>query len=161
MNAYNRLTLKEREEMSRYLAQGYSLRGVAKQLQRNVSTISREVRKGTSDRYKYRAVRSQLRAQRKAARRKTGKRKIVMNRKLKEYVYEKLRMRWSPKQIAEILKREYSADMTMRIAPETIYTSLYVLPKGELKRELLKCLRRWHRYRRKRAAKSLKAWSEN
>ena len=63
-----------------------------------------------------------------------------------------LRQKWSPIQIAELLKKQYTTDMTMRISHETIYTYLYVLPRGELKKELLSCLRqnRKHRHTQRR-----------
>lgn len=62
----------------------------------------------------------------------------------------KLRLRWSPEEIAHKMIEAYPLDMTMRIAPETIYTYLYVLPKGTLKKELLACLRRERKRRHKR-----------
>jgi IS30 family transposase len=61
-----------------------------------------------------------------------------------------LKRRWSPDQIAERLAIEYPQDTTMRIAPEAIYSTVYVLPKGALKKELLSYLRRGHRRRRRR-----------
>ena len=65
--------------------------------------------------------------------------------RLKQYIHEKLRKKWSPVQIAKELKKDYPLDMNMRVAPETIYTYLYVLPRGSLKKELLACLRQNHK----------------
>ena len=72
--------------------------------------------------------------------------------RLKRYVYRKLRLKWSPVQIAETLKTDYPTDTTMRVSPEAIYTYLYVLPRGTLKKELLSCLRqnRKHRHKQRR-----------
>ena len=156
MSKYTRLNDWEREEISRLLALGYSLRTIAKMLGRDVSTVSNEVSAGGTNKNTYRAVRAQNRARRNASKRKRGKRLMTGNTKLKRYIYKKLRLRWSPKQIAEELKRDYPEDMTMRISPDTIYSYLYVLPKGQLKKELLACLRRNHQYRYKQSKGSKK-----
>ena len=147
---YHRLTADEREEISRMLVQRCSFRDIARQLGRNVSTISNEVNGGGCNRHTYRAARAHRRAQRNSRKRKVNKRKIRLNSKLKRYVHLKLRVCWSPKQIAQTLKREYPDDTTMRVSPEAIYTYIYILPRGALKKELLSCLRRGHRRRRRR-----------
>src|SRR3989338_9634010 len=134
MNNYQRLDLDEREEISRMLAQGCSLNNIAKSLHRFTSTISREVRGGSCNKYTYRAGKAQRRAERNAGKRKQDKRLLDDLPVLKRYIHRKLRLKWSPAQIAEELKKDYPMDMTMRIAPETIYTYLYVLPRGELKK---------------------------
>ena len=74
---------------------------------------------------------------------------------LRRYIHQKLRKKWSPKQIAQELETDYPMDMTMRIAPETIYTYLYVLPRGSLKKELLACLRQ-NRKRRHQQSRGVK-----
>lgn len=150
MNFYKRLSLKEREEISRLLAAKWNYSEIAKILGRDRSTISREVGKGGCNKYTYRAVKADKRAKRKASRRKLGKRRIIQKEELKHYVLEKLKLRWSPEQIAERLEKDYPDSKEMRITPETIYTTLYVLPKGALKKELLSCLRRSHKRRRRR-----------
>lgn len=153
MKQFKRLDEKEREEISRNLARGASQAAIARALGRSPSTISREIRGGSCNRYTYRAGKAGRRAQRQAASRKTGKRKLAVNKPLWRYVVAKLRLQWSPDQIARVLVREYPNDTTMRLAPDTIYTTVYVLPKGALKKELLACLRREHkrRYHRRRA----------
>lgn len=152
---YHRLTENEREEISRMLAQGGSFRSIATALGRVVSTISNEVHAGGANCYTYRATRAHNRARRKSRKRRDGKRCILLSRPLRRYVHAKLRLRWSPEQIANTLVEEYPTDTTMRIAPESIYTYLYALPKGTLKKELLSCLRRKRkrRHRRKDAEK--------
>lgn len=147
---YHRLSGDEREEISRMLAQGCSFGDIARFLGRSVSTISNEVRAGGCNRYIYRATRAHKRAQRKARKRKRWKRKILLRPCLRRYVHLRLRLRWSPEEIARKISREYPLDMTMRISPEAIYSYLYVLPKGALKKELLACLRRERKRRHKR-----------
>ena len=149
MNNYQRLGLDEREEISRMLAQGCSLNSIAKSLGRYASTISREVLGGSCNKYTYRAGKAQRRADRNASKRKRDKRLLDSLPRLKRYIHRKLRRKWSPVQIAEELKIDYPFDMTMRIAPETIYTYLYVLPRGSLKKELLSCLRQNRKRRHK------------
>lgn len=151
MTNYKRLSDQEREEISRLLIQRHSFREVAGILSRSPSTISNEVNAGGANRYSYRAVRAQNRARRNAAKRKKGKRFIDDDLRLKRYIHKRLRLKWSPRQIAEELKTDYPKDMTMRLSPETIYSYLYVLPKGALKKELLACLRRDHRHRYKQS----------
>lgn len=147
---YHRLSEGEREEISRMLAQGSSFGDIARFLGRSVSTISNEVHAGGCNRYTYRATRAHRRANRKARKRKEWKRKILLLPKLRIYVHSKLHLRWSPDEIARKIAIEYPLDMTMRISAETIYSYIYVLPKGTLKKELLACLRRERGRRHKR-----------
>ncbi len=149
---YKRLGDLEREDISRMLSQKCSFRDIAKALNRNVSTISREITAANGNKYTYRAIQAQNRSRRNASKRKTGKHKLNDNPKLWRYIKNKLKKKkWSPRQIAEELKIEYPRDMTMQISPETIYTYIYVLPKGSLKKELTAALRRNHKRRYKQA----------
>ena len=156
MNKYKRLTVEEREEISRLLAQKCSFQSIAKSLGRHVSTISREIAAGSCNKYTYRASKAQARAVRNSRKRKAGKYNLDNTVRLKRYVYCKLRLKWSPDQIAKMLKKDYPMDMTMRIVPESIYTYLFVLPKGTLKKELLSCLRqnRKHRHKQRRGVEA-------
>lgn len=156
MNQYKRLSGYEREEISRMLAQKCSFQSIAKSLGRFTSTISREISSGSCNKYTYRAGKAQARSARNSGKRKAGKYALNDNLKLKRYVYRKLRKKWSPTQIAETLKMDYPTDMTMRISPESIYTYLFVLPKGALKKELLSCLRqnRKHRHKQRRGVEA-------
>ena len=148
---YQRVKLSEREEISRALAQGKSIRWIAGYLNRHASTISREVRKGGATPSTYRAIRAHKRAHRDAGKRRKGKHKLVQNPDLLMYVVEKLSLRWSPEQIVNVMKKAYPCDTMMRISEEAIYSYLYVLPKGALKKQLLSMLRqnRGRRHRRK------------
>ena len=149
---YKRLNDLEREEISRMLSQKCSLSDIAKYLGRHTSTISREVGQGSCNKYTYRAAKAQNRARRQAAKRKAGKYRLNDDVRLWQYICKKLiKKKWSPRQIAEELKIDYPEDMTMRIAPETIYTYIYVLPRGALKKELTAGLRRNHKRRYKQS----------
>lgn len=147
---YKRLSLKEREEISRSLAQGLSFRNIAGLLERDVSTISREINRASMNKHTYRAERSQRRASRNASKRRKDKTKLSMSLELWDYVRQKLLLFWSPEQIAQIIKKEYPNEEHMRISHEAIYTYLYVMPKGELKKRLLGKLRRERKRRHKR-----------
>lgn len=152
--SYRRLTLQDREEISRGLARGESFGNIADHLRRPVSTVSREVNKAGMNRYTSRAARAHRRSQRKARTRKKGRRKIVFCPRLRRYIHQKLSLRWSHEQIARELIREYPEDDTMRASHETIYAYLYVLPRGELRKELLSCLGQERKRRRKRSRKN-------
>ena len=158
MNKYKRLNVNEREEISRMLAQRCSFQFIAKSLRRSTSTVSREILAGSGNKYIYRANTAQARAVRNSRKRRVGQYALDDNLKLKRYVYRKLRKKWSPAQIAETLKIDYPADMTMRTSPESIYTYLYVLPRGTLKKELLACLRqnRKHRHKQRRGVEAVR-----
>ncbi|MDP2810049.1 MAG: IS30 family transposase, partial [Rhodocyclaceae bacterium] len=155
MTNYKRLSDLEREEISRMLSQKCSFRTIAKALNRHVSTISREVGAGSCNQHTYRAIKAQKRAKRNSAKRKSGKHKLNDNPELWAYIKKKLCKKWSPRQIAEELKKDYPLDMIMRISPEAIYTYIYILPRGALKKELTSCLRRDHkrRYKQQRGIK--------
>lgn len=146
------LTLEEREEISRMLAQGLSFGAIGRQLNRSTSCISREVNRRGLGRGRYRALRAHHQAKR--YKKKQGrKRKLEKNKKLKRQVVTWLQKKWSPQQIVERLKEEYPEDTNMRISHETIYSYLYIIPKFTLKKELLKCLRQQRWYRRTKRGK--------
>ena len=153
MEKYHRLTFEEREEISRLLSQRCSFNTIAGCLNRDKSTVSREINRRSENKYVYRAIRAQNRARRNSSKRKSGKRKLDRNPRLREEVMAKLRLRWSPEQIATFLKKKYPQDKGMTISHEAIYTYLYVLPKGQLRKELLSCLRQGRKRRRKKNRK--------
>jgi len=102
---YQRLSSEDREEISRGLVIGLSIRDIAVNLARVPSTISREVHKGSANRYTYRAHRAQKRASWNARCRRGGKYKLIGKVELQKYVHAKLRIKWSPEQIAQTLKK--------------------------------------------------------
>jgi IS30 family transposase len=79
---------------------------------------------------------------------------LALNTALRRYVHAKLRLHWSPEQIVQSLMREHPRSKTMRVSAEAIYAYLFVLPRGELKRELLECLRRKHKRRYRHSFKA-------
>ena len=141
------LTLAEREEISRGLAHGHSLRRIACRLERAPSTVSREIaRNGGSG--PYRAAASDRRAWDRARRPKPCK--LAMHDPLRQAVGAKLERNWSPEQIAGWLKRTHPE--ACQVSHETIYRSLYVQARGVLKKELLLHLRSRRPIRRSRHA---------
>lgn len=149
---YQRLQPSEREIMSLGLDQNESLPMIAKRLKRSVSTISREFRRHASDGTPYRAFPAQTQAE-TTARRRRGKSKIDAYDPLKTVLIEKLRLYWSPKQIAQYLKATYPVDTRMHVSHETIYTYLYVQAKGTLKKQLIGLLRQARKKRRPKGAR--------
>ena len=141
------LSLAEREEISRGVVAGRSLRSIAAQLNRAPSTISREINRN-GGRRDYRANRADQAAWDRAHRPKTCK--LANNRALADIVAEKLQLQWSPRQIAGWLKRNYPHDETYQVSHETIYRTLFVQVRGALKKELLQHLRRTRGMRRSR-----------
>ena len=149
MARYRRLNLMEREELSRRLAAGHSLRATATVLHRAPSTLSRELARHRTSPVTYRAVPAHHRAQRRAHQLRKP-RKLATQPRLRAAVFRLLAQRWSPEQIAHGLPQRYPHEPIMRISHEAIYTYLYVLPRGAFKRELARYLRRRHRFRRPR-----------
>ena len=133
-----RLSPAEREEISRGLAAGQSVRAIARGLGRAPSTVCREVA-GNGGRERYRACDADRRAVRKMRRPKPAK--LAVCPRLREAVEGKLELCWSPQQIAAWLKLAYPGDPEMRVSHETIYLSLFVQARGALRKELTRCLR--------------------
>ena len=141
------LTLAEREEISRAMVAGESIRSTAARLGRAPSTISREIkRNGGCD--GYRASLADAAAWDRARRPKICK--LRNNRALARLVAEKLRLLWAPEQIAGWLKHTYPCDQSLHVSYETIYRSLFIQARGALKKELLEHLRRTRGMRRSR-----------
>lgn len=143
------LTLLEREEISRGLVAHLSLRAMAVNLNRSPSTISREInRNGGYDHY--RATPADQAAWDRACRPKRCK--LACHPPLVKVVAAKLRLGWSPEQIAGWLKREYPGDEHHQVSHETIYRSLFVQARGVLKKELQQYLRSQRAIRRSKQA---------
>lgn len=128
------LTLAEREEISRALASGHSIRSIATRLERAPSTISREIHRNGGPR-SYRAAKADQAAWDRARRPKTCR--LAENPALARIVATKLQCLWSPEQIAGWLKCAYSDDEKYQVSHETIYRSLFIQARGVLKKELL------------------------
>lgn len=141
------LSLAEREEISRSLAAGHSIRCIAGLLKRAPSTISREIsRNGGQE--GYRASQADQAAWDRAHRPKSCK--LVTNPALARLVASKLQLQWSPEQIAGWLKKAYPGNEDYQVSHEIIYRSLYIQARGALKKELLEHLRRTRIMRRSR-----------
>ena len=139
------LRLDEREEISRGIAAGDSLRRIAARLQRPVCTISRELSRN-GGRGAYRATDADSFAWQQARRPKRCR--LAANAALRYVVAGKLRAKWSPEQIAGWLKEEFPTDSDMRVSHETIYRTLFMQARGALKKELIAHLRTAKRLRR-------------
>ncbi len=141
------LTLAEREEISRGVVGGQSLRSIAASLGRAPSTVCREINRNDGRR-DYRANKAEQAAWHRAHRPKTCK--LAQNRALARIVANKLQLQWAPRQIAGWLKRTYPSDENYQVSHETIYRTLFIQARGALKKELLQHLRKTRAMRRSR-----------
>jgi IS30 family transposase len=139
------LTFSEREEIAVARAGSESMRSIARRLGRSPSTVSRELARNTG-RGGYRATTAHAFAYTRACRPKPSK--LATNVELRRQVEEHLARRYSPEQIVGRLCRQFPDDPEMRVAPETIYRSLYLQSRGALRRDLTKCLRTGRAIRR-------------
>lgn len=133
-----RLSLDERVEIKLGLERDLSLRAIARCFSRDPATVCREV-KANGGRNNYRPLKAYKLAARRARRPKLTK--LAANPVLCARVVSDLKRLWSPEQIAARLREDFGDDQTMQISHETIYKSLFVQGRGELRRELAACLR--------------------
>jgi IS30 family transposase len=145
------LTLGEREEISRGLCAQRSIRQIARNIGRSPSSVSREIARNTPRWWHYRAHTADQRAWDRALRPKPCH--LASHPQLAELVAQKLRLDWSPQQIAGWLAREYDDAKSMRVSHETIYKSLFIQARGVLKKQLTAHLRRGRTLRRSRQYK--------
>jgi IS30 family transposase len=143
-----RLSLGEREEISRGLAAGWSIRAIAAELGRSPSTLCREVN-ANGGRRRYRALVADRAASRRALRPKRTK--LARCHRLRGVVERKLENNWSPEQISSWLADTYPYNPEMQVSHEAIYQSLFVQGKGALRKELHECLRSGRAMRRAKA----------
>ena len=144
-----RLRFEERERISRGIAAGESARQIARELGRWPSTITREIN-ACGGRSRYRALAAHRRAIRSLARPKRGK--LSASPRLRAAVEAGLLRRWSPEQISARLRADHPNDPGMQVSHETIYQSLYVQSRGELRRQLARNLRSGRAKRRRRGS---------
>lgn len=147
MRTYQELSLDERIEIQQRLEVGDSLRAIARSLGRAPSTISRECGRVAAASYRAQAAQRHARANRRKAR---------VPRKLSDpvrfdAVQRLLRLGWSPQQVAGILRKACPDDVRDRVSHETIYNAIYVLPRGELRTQLVACLRQGRSARKPRS----------
>jgi IS30 family transposase len=143
------LSLSEREDVSRGVSAGTSIRRIAAGLGRHPSTVSREVRRNGGI-AAYRATQADSRAWHRARRPKACK--LALEAHLRAVVTEKLELDWSPEQIAGWLKVTFAGKESMQVSHETIYRTLFIQSRGALKRELVGHLRSRRMMRRGRTA---------
>lgn len=143
------LSLEEREEVSRGLSGGLTIRAIAGQLRRSPSTISREVVRN-GGREHYRATAADMAAWNNARRPKRCK--LTCSGRLRRLVATKLRKDWSPEQVSGWLKLTFPNDESMQVSHETIYRSLFIQARGVLKKELVAHLRSQRSIRRSQKA---------
>ena len=143
------LTLAEREDISRGIASGGSVRSIARHLGRAASTVSREVARH-GGRSRYRASKADDVAWDAALRPKPCL--LALNRRLCGVVAGKLALDWSPEQVSGWLRTEFPGDESMRVCHETIYRSLFIQARGALKKELIGHLRSKRSMRRSKHA---------
>jgi transposase, IS30 family len=156
--ALKHLSCTEREEVSRHLSHGHSLRAVAKLLGRAPSTVSREV-KANGGRLAYRAFQGEESATIRS--RRPREVKLVANTRLRREVEHRLIQRWSPQQISARLRDDFPVDKSMRVSHETIYQTLYIQARGALRKELTACLRTERAHRKPHGRSSPKGLIAN
>jgi len=139
------LTVQDREQISRGVAMGQSLRHIASEVGRSASTISREVQRN-GGRQHYLATLAEERAWRQARRPKECR--LAHSPRLRHLVASRLRQDWSPQQIAAWLKQDYTDEPELHVSHETIYRTLFIQARGALKKELTAHLR-WQRKSRR------------
>lgn len=149
MKTFKRLTLAEREKISQGLWKGESFRDIAARINRPECTVGREIWRNVNKKLRsYHGNDAHDRAKEKSIHGRP--KKLDTSVRLNAYVQEKLRLEWSPEEIAKRMSLEYPEDTAMRISHETIYQYLYCLPRGELKKELMKGLRHERKMRQPR-----------
>lgn len=149
MEKYQRLSLDEREMIGQQLSQGKSLRFIAESIGRNLTTISCVVKHFSSRANRYKPLLAHYCADYLSVRHYCSRR-IANTPKLHSFIVEKLKLRWSPVQISMELKRCHPNNKNMQASHETIYTYLYMLPKGELRKKLIGYLRQKKKLRKSR-----------
>lgn len=142
---YQRLTLYERFQIEKLLSHQKNYTDIAILLDRNKSTILREVSKYGKSSYK--SLEAERIAVGKSSDRKNGKSKIKLSKKLENYVLQKLKLRWSPRQISVTLANTFPGDKDMQISHEAIYLHIYLHSKTELKKILIEQLRQKRKFR--------------
>jgi transposase, IS30 family len=145
MRSYQEMSLDERVEIQQRLEAKHSIRSIARTLDRAPSTISRKRKRIEGI---YRAQAAQRLARR--CRRKPRVTRKLADEALWQVVQELLRARWSPQQIAAILAKGFPDEKALRVSHETIYTAIYLIPRGELRKGLVATLRQGHSTRKPR-----------
>jgi len=152
MKKYTRLQFEDRIKIEVYHLLGWTIEAISKELARSKSSISRELSRMQGN---YSAHIAHWYAVKKS-REHHNNRRIDDAPNLKQTIHELLEKRWSPVQISRYLKQEYSNNKTMQVSHETIYTYIYLLPRGELRKELISYLRQKKKIRNNRKGETSK-----
>lgn len=147
---YTRLSIEEREQIHAGLAAGATYQQIAQQISRSLSTVSREITRNRRYDNSYSPHTAQQKAIDRARTTHRRERKILRSARLRAWVHRLLGKHWSPKQLAVYLNQRFAETTAMHISHESIYTYIYMLPRGELKKELQSYLRQHHRVRKRR-----------
>jgi IS30 family transposase len=146
MKKYTRLQFEDRIKIEVYYLLGWTIESISRELDRSKSSISRELSRMPGN---YSAHIAHWYAVKKS-REHHNNRRIDDAPNLKQIIHELLEKRWSPVQISRYLKQEYSDNKAMQVSHETIYTYIYLLPRGELRKELISYLRQKKKTRNNR-----------
>ena len=147
---YHQLCAEERACIMQMIAQGHSLRQIARLLRRSPSSISREVQRNATASNTYDAVAAGRNARLRLYKPRRP-RKLLPHNAAFLVVTDLLRQGWSPQQIQGRLRERYPDDPAFHVSHETIYAAIYAMPRGELRKDLIRCLRQGHDGRRKRS----------
>ncbi|MEP7265537.1 MAG: IS30 family transposase [Bacteroidota bacterium] len=147
---YCRISLIERIQIETFREAGLTMTEIADKLSRNKSSISRELSRYPKT---YSAIKGELQSN-YFSRKKSLGRKLDNNPKLLKFVMEHLKLKWSPDQISIKLKELYPDDKAMQLSHESLYTYIYLLPRGELRKEMIEGLRHKKKSRKVRNAKN-------
>lgn len=155
MTIYKRLSVVEREAIKSGITLDESQSDIAKKLNRNKATISRELRRMGLPKRLYSPVAADADTKRKQSSRKTGKKKIrgALAEQIENYLLEK---HFSPEQASQMLRRQFPDDPSMQASHEAIYQYIYSQKTEFKRRALIKCLRRRKKCRRRRSRKNEK-----
>ncbi len=126
-----------------------SIRTIAQRLGRSPSSISREIRRNAGTGVHDANLSHIQSATRRVQPRRT--RKLESNSVLFQVVRHYLKLLWSPQQISNILQAMWPNETDKTVSHETIYNAIYLHPRGELKRELIACLRHHNQVRKPRS----------
>lgn len=153
MNTYNHFSPEERAVIMLLLKVNTSIRGIAKEINRHPSSVSREIKRNRKNKTTYCPI-SAAKSYRKRRKQSVKPSKIQIGSRLYQHLQFWLtHNKWSPEQMSAMLKITYPDEFTMQVSPETIYAHIYAYPKGALKKLMVQSLRRHKSKRGRRGSK--------
>lgn len=142
---YKRLTLEQRIVIEKSLALGHTKTQIALSIGCHKSAVGRDIKRCKIN--KYSAMEATRFSVSHSSNRRSGKSKLVQNKRLGNFVFKKLELHWSPEQIHLHLKKKYPNNTAMNISMESIYFYIYIHAKPELKKQLIEQLRQKRKFR--------------